>query len=296
MARLLRRLEEELYVQYSRICVHGATECPEFCDDEPEMYHATATVHSEAWDAEPPPPGPGWRLIERANITAETGVIQLGVMDGGGQDFLIGPPLFEYGLSVHVEDGGPLLRWSFRFWPIRDVFDPLVHLRPKELAGSAPPPEPRRVPVPVSTAGQWAAMRGEGDARRTAATRGLLDPIARMFNVTQEDPVSLALNPDRAPTFLIPSRPLHEELDLRDKEAGGSYRMWRWERETADGEPPDGHLMTGRVVHVRDVHGRRVLASGIVTMLGMEDGHYRVRDAEPHEAARVLCSEETWPG
>ncbi|MFD0468787.1 hypothetical protein ACFQ0B_11060 [Nonomuraea thailandensis] len=163
MARLLRRLEEELYVQYSRICVYGATGCPEFRDDEPEMYHATATVHSEAWDAEPPDPGPGWRLIERTNLTAETGVIKLGVLDGGGRDFLIGPPLFEYGLSVHVEDEGSLLRWSFRFWPIRDVFDPLVHLRPKEPAGAASPLEPRRVPVPVTTAGQWAARGGRGE-------------------------------------------------------------------------------------------------------------------------------------
>ena len=71
--------------------------------------------------------------------------------------------------------------------------------------------------------------------------------------------------------------------------------MWRWERETADGDPEDGNLLTGRVVHVRDPHGRRVLASGIVTLLGMEDGRYHVRDAEPHEAARVLCSEQTWP-
>jgi hypothetical protein len=51
----------------------------------------------------------------------------------------------------------------------------------------------------------------------------------------------------------------------------------------------------GLTVHVHDLHCRRVLASGIVTMLGREDGRYHVRDAEPHEAARVLCSEETWP-
>lgn len=127
--------------------------------------------------------------------------------------------------------------------------------------------EPRRTPVPVTTAGQWAAMRP-----------GLL--------------VSDALNPDRARTFLIP----REDLDLRVKRAGGTCRMWRWERETVDDNPEDGNLQTGRIVHVRDPHGRRILASGIVTLLGMDDGRHRVRDAEPHEAARVLCSEETWPG
>ncbi|WP_345560969.1 hypothetical protein [Nonomuraea rosea] len=70
--------------------------------------------------------------------------------------------------------------------------------------------------------------------------------------------------------------------------------MWRWERES--GGPEDGSLLAGRIVHARDIHGRRVLTSGIVTMLGMDDGRYHVRDAEPHGAARVVCSEETWPG
>ncbi|MEV0997086.1 hypothetical protein [Nonomuraea sp. NPDC050202] len=57
-----------------------------------------------------------------------------------------------------------------------------------------------------------------------------------------------------------------------------------------------GRPGVSRTVHVRDVHGRRVLAPGIVTILGTEGGSYHVRDAEPHEAARVLCSEETWQG
>lgn len=116
-------------------------------DEESEAYHYTAPLRLEAWDAEPPDPGSSWRPIEQPNFTAETGLIQVGVLEGSGREFLIGPPLFEYGLTVHVHD----------------------------------------------------------------------------------------------------------------------------------------------------LHCRRVLASGIVTMLGMEDGRYHVRDAEPHEAARVLCSEETWP-
>jgi hypothetical protein len=31
-----------------------------------------------------------------------------------------------------------------------------------------------------------------------------------------------------------------------------------------------------------------------VTILGTEAERHHVRDAEPHEAARVVCSEETW--
>ena len=83
------------------------------------------------------------------------------------------------------------------------------------------------------------------------------------------------------------------EVGFRDK--GGTYRMWRWERETADGRPRDGNLLTGRVLHARDRHRGWVLASGIVTVLDTADGRHHVRDAEPHEAARVLCAEATWP-
>ncbi|MBE3012275.1 hypothetical protein IL992_24210 [Microbispora sp. NEAU-D428] len=290
MARLIRYLDDELYVQYGGLCIYGGTDCPEFRDDESEALHYTATLHLEAWDAEPSEPGSSWRPIEQLNFTAETGVIQIGVMDDSGPDFLVGPPLFEYGLTVHVNDPD-VTRWLIRFWPVRDVFDPLVHMKPAELIGSTSPPEPLRVPVPVTTAGQWAAMRPDKFRRSEGSVRWVATPPGFLGG----DPVSTALNPDHAPTFLIPSHPF-EELDLRVKEAGGTYRMWRWERETAGGDPEDGNLLTGRIVHVRDPHGRRVLASGIVTMLGMDDGRYHVRDAEPHEAARVLCSEKTWPG
>ncbi|YCK33482.1 hypothetical protein ACNF49_05095 [Actinomadura sp. ATCC 39365] len=298
VARMLRHLDEELYVQYGQLCLYGGTECPEFTDEESESYHANVTVHLEAWDDEPPEPGPDWRAIERTGgFTAVTGVVQVGVMDGTGADFLIGPPLFDYGLTVHVH-AVEILRWLFRFWPIRDVFDPLVHMRPTQLDGAASPLEHRRVPVPVTTAGQWAAMRpdrfrpSQESVRWTATPQTFFDtdPVARMFRLTQEGPVSRALNPDHAPTFP------YDEPHLLGRDPGDTYRMWRWERQTADGRPPDGNLLTGRIMHVRDVHNGRILASGIVTMLGSMDGHPHVRDAEPHEAARVLCSEQTWPG
>ncbi|MEV0999489.1 hypothetical protein [Nonomuraea sp. NPDC050202] len=61
---------------------------------------------------------------------------------------------------------------------------------------------------------------------------------------------------------------------------------------------PRGHA-PGRQVHARDPRTRQIFASGIVTILRPEryNGRanwYVVRDAEPHEAARVLCSEATW--
>ncbi|MBD3139539.1 hypothetical protein [Microbispora bryophytorum] len=289
MARLLRHLDDELYVQYGALCIYGTPDVPELRDEESEALHYTAALHLQAWDAEPPAPGTSWRLIEQRNFTAETGVIQIGVVEDSGREFLIGPPLFEYGLTVHVDvpDDG---RWLFRFWPIRDVFDPLVHMKPREPIGSTSPLEPRPVPVPVTTAGQWAAMRPDKFRRSEGGVRWVAMPPGLPW----ADPVADALNPDNAPTFLIPYQEQHVP-DLRTKEPGGTYRMWRWERQTADGNPEDGNLLTGRIVHVRDSLSRRVFASGIVTMLGMDDGRCLVRDAEPHEAARVLCSEETWP-
>ncbi|AQZ67743.1 unnamed protein product [[Actinomadura] parvosata subsp. kistnae] len=287
MARLLRHLDEVLYAQYGRLCLYGATDCPEFSDEEEEMYHENVDVRLEAWDAEPPGLGPDWRPIGRRSFTAVTGVIEMGVLDDSGTPFLIGPPWFEYGLTVHVHAVN-CLRWSLRFWPVRDVFDPLVHARPMGPVEAVS----RRVPVPVTTAGQWAAMRPDATGRSGSSQWW---PAGRRLHPFAESPLARALNPGRMPTFLLPSRPLHEELDLRDKEPGSTYRAWRWERRTADGRPEDGNLLAGRIVHVRDVPGGRVLASGIVTLLGEEeDGRHYVRDAEPHEAARVLCAEETW--
>ncbi|WP_157549725.1 hypothetical protein [Nonomuraea candida] len=80
---------------------------------------------------------------------------------------------------------------------------------------------------------------------------------------------------------------------------GSSRRMWRWEDDIVDGLPSDGSLVVDRRVHARDPYTRQIFASGIVTILRLErhDGRanrYVVRDAEPHEAARVLCAEATW--
>jgi hypothetical protein len=48
LARQLRHLDDELYVQYRGLCLYGSTDCPEFRDDESEAYHYTATLHLEA--------------------------------------------------------------------------------------------------------------------------------------------------------------------------------------------------------------------------------------------------------
>jgi hypothetical protein len=68
------------------------------------------------------------------------------------------------------------------------------------------------------------------------------------------------------------------------------------------GELMDDGLTVDRRILARNPWTRQILVSGIVTVLrrdhdrrGCDDTvWYVVRDAEPHEAARVLCAEATW--
>ncbi|MEV0971872.1 hypothetical protein [Microtetraspora glauca] len=78
--------------------------------------------------------------------------------------------------------------------------------------------------------------------------------------------------------------------------------MWRWEDDFLGGESLDGGLKVDRQILAKDPITRQVFVSGIVTILRRDHERrgnggvswYAVRDAEPHEAARVLCAEATW--
>ncbi|WP_062441885.1 hypothetical protein [Herbidospora daliensis] len=287
----LRRLRTELYVQYGSICLYGSDRL-DIRTDEPD-YHLRATFDLEAWEDEPPPPEGSWTLVDDGRLTAETGVVQVGVFDDSGPDFLIGPPWFEYGLTVHLGDPD-IDQWLIRFWPLRDVFDPVVHAKPRETT-ALPPPRPRRAEVPVTTAGQWAAMRPNRHVEWPGVQPEIRSDLQSVYEMIrlQSAPVDLvatALNPDRATTFQLGSDAIHSG------EPGGSHRAWRWEWETADGVPEDGNMRVGRVVHAHDAAARRVFASGVVTVLASSGSDYTVRDAQPHEAARVLCAEQVWGG
>ncbi|MFI6317689.1 hypothetical protein ACIBG8_09230 [Nonomuraea sp. NPDC050556] len=186
MAQLLRRLDDEIYVEYNTFGLDG-TDLPEWGSPTDEIYHFVAGVRLESWDAEPEAADASWTPVSSATFVAESGVVAIvAMMDGRGHDFLIGPPRFEYGVAMYLREPEPGdgfatgecdEAWLLRFWPIRDVFDPIAHaapfsyiargvlyysidLEPEQLVQ---PPARREVPVPVSAVADWASLRADPD-------------------------------------------------------------------------------------------------------------------------------------
>ncbi|MFF0309238.1 hypothetical protein ACFYSC_17565 [Streptosporangium sp. NPDC004379] len=382
MAQLLRRLDDEVYVEYNTFGLDG-TDLPGWSSPTDEIYHFVAAVRLEAWDAEPGPADASWTPADSATFIAESGVVAIiSMMDGKGHDFLIGPPHFEYGVHMYLREPEPGdghatgecdETWLLRFWPIRDVFDPITHaapfsyiargvlyysidLEPEQLVQ---PPARREVPVPVSAVADWASLRPDPDLdtfdgwlrrlSRRAEDRGVtVHESLREAGVDIEDGAELTLascTPPRARAgrFKDPLIDLYyaerarrgsfpgedrlreyadgeriaKELCHRDTRTfsvpvegrgalyvppGVSRRVWRWENDILGGELMDGGLTVDRQVLARNPWTRQVLVSGIVTVLRQDHDRrgcgdtvwYVVRDAEPHEAARVLCAEATW--
>ncbi|MEV4473347.1 hypothetical protein ACFFR3_40175 [Nonomuraea salmonea] len=386
MARLLRSLDDEVYVEYNSMGLDG-TDLPTWGSPTEEIYHFNAAFRLESWDAEPEPADGLWTPVSSSTFVAESGVVAvLASMDGGGHDFLIGPPHFEYGVQMYLREPRPGdghgtgecdETWLLRFWPIRDVFDPIAHaapfsyiargvlyysidLEPEQLVQ---PPSRREVPVPVSAVTDWASLRAEPDldtfdgwlrqVHRRAEEEGVTvhawlrekgldiedgadltaatctpprmrpgryaDPLLDRYYAEQrhrnplsgqdldEDRLRERADADRIAkelcragthTFSVPVEG-RGGLYLRP---GVSRRVWRWEDDYLGGELVDGGLTVDRQVLARNPWTRQILVSGIVTILRPDPGRapcgdtvwYRVRDAEPHEAARVLCAEATW--
>ncbi|GIH28484.1 hypothetical protein Aph01nite_67940 [Acrocarpospora phusangensis] len=186
MAQLLRKIDDKLYVEYGTF---GLADTDLTSWQSPEGYHFMADVRLESWDAEPAIPDTSWTLLKTESFVATSGVVHLAsMMDNRGHDFLIGPPLFEYGVSIYFqlcefgggedEEAGEE-KWLLRFWPIGDAFDPLTHAVPfhyivPEVVGHSiplkpeqytPVPADRDVPVPVSIAEDWVSMHLDPDRR-----------------------------------------------------------------------------------------------------------------------------------
>lgn len=227
MAQLLRRLDDEIYVEYNTFGL-GGTDLPGWSSPTDEIYHFVAAVRLESWDAEPGAADASWTPVSSATFVAESGVVAIvAMMDDRGHDFLIGPPRFEYGVDMYLREPEPgdghatgecEETWLLRFWPIRDVFDPITHaapfsyiargvmyysidLEPEQLVQ---PPARRKVPVPVSAVADWASLRADPDldtfdgwlrrSRRTAEGMGVtVHEWLRAAGVDIEDGVDLTL-------------------------------------------------------------------------------------------------------
>ncbi|MEW9553935.1 hypothetical protein [Nonomuraea sp. NPDC050783] len=235
MAQLLRRLDDEIYVEYNTFGLDG-TDLPTWGSPTDEIYHFVAGVRLESWDAEPGPADASWTPVSSATFVAESGVVAIAaMMESRGHDFLIGPPHFEYGVAMYLREPEPgdgyatgecAETWLLRFWPIRDVFDPIAHaapfsyiargvlyysidLEPEQLVQ---PPARREVPVPVSAAADWASLRADPDLdtfdgwlrrlHRKAGERGVtVHELLRASGVDIEDGADLTV------ASCIPSRP-----------------------------------------------------------------------------------------
>ncbi|MEV1170661.1 hypothetical protein [Nonomuraea sp. NPDC049784] len=182
MAQLLRGIDDELYVEYGQFALDGT----DLAWESPEGYHFMAGVRLESWDGEPALPDTSWTPVKTETFVATEGVVHIAtMMDGRGHDFLIGPPFFEYGVAMYFQmcerdesdEDGCDEKWLLRVWPIRDVFDPLVHAVPfqyivpgvKGHPIEVPPeqialkPAAHEVPVPVSAIGDWVSLTLDGD-------------------------------------------------------------------------------------------------------------------------------------
>ncbi|WP_336208421.1 hypothetical protein [Nonomuraea sp. LPB2021202275-12-8] len=137
----------------------------------------------------------------------------------------------------------------------------------RELAQRYPDLGPQWLPI-SHEAVHWPAERRHDLARAL---------VARLR-------VSTILNPGGARTFTA-------DIRTSTPRTGDTCRGWRWEGPGA----PDGESLTvDRHVVYEDVMSGTTLVTGIVTILWRDEEGYHVRDAEPVEAARLLCAEAAW--
>ncbi|MDF5753622.1 hypothetical protein [Spongiactinospora sp. TRM90649] len=298
MARLVRELGTEVFAGERRFKFVVRDDLDEWQgrgrlepDEGAVLVHSAGDHHYpavrlEAWDAEPEPPDPSWQEVGSAMIESPTGIIRL---PRGFEEpdalFLIGPPIFEYRVAAYTKDAHLLPaegrsvprgaeKWLLRFWPLRDAFDPRVHLRP-------PPYSPDGTsigdpgPAPVSQAAEWPAMR---------------TPEWPVWSEdTEEDRVAQELNPAKAQTTGSLADRFTPALCA---EPGTTVRVWQW--DDADHEGPLGAMAAHREILAHDVIERRVFVTAIVTVLRNVGDWYDLRPAEPVEAARLLYAERAW--
>ncbi|MFC4062570.1 hypothetical protein ACFOWE_30080 [Planomonospora corallina] len=262
-----------------------------------DVSYGGADVRMESWDAEPPPAGAPWVEAGEVAYLSGTGIVELSQEGNRSFDRLVlGPSHFLYGLRAHRVPSARDRDHEFwedprtehvllRFWPIRDVFDPVLHARPDSWEGRRPPPEPS----PYRPSADWPTLRprpaaspgGSGPAAGAAD-----DPYRRRKDAERRVRLRIAgeLNPGGAPTFSIPRRDLAAPWTAAP---GLTGRVRQWQADPCGGSDDP-------IADRRDVSRGRAPVSAVVTVLDEEDDFLTVRDATAAEAARVIAAEQTW--
>ena len=176
MARRLDTLDDKVHLNYGQFLLRGVSDLrgvdkrDHLAEFEGQVFLYArggeyCRIRVESWDVEPPPlDGPGSR-VATARCVAETGIVAVPpyMFAGSGLSLLAGPSFFEYGLHLYAHKMERLLR----LWPIRDVFDPALHLRPEGAgpedmpSGRGDPPRSKLTDWPIAPLYQ--ALDGEAD-------------------------------------------------------------------------------------------------------------------------------------
>ncbi|MEU8109547.1 hypothetical protein AB0C18_38190 [Nonomuraea muscovyensis] len=112
MARLVRGLDDEVYVQFGELAVF-------FEGNEGDILLETAheddlaLIRLEAWDSAPPAPGDPWTPVEDTTVEGGTGWVTVGsVAEEATRSMAIGPPHFLYGVTAHTQEAGELPEYT----------------------------------------------------------------------------------------------------------------------------------------------------------------------------------------
>ncbi|MEV1199497.1 hypothetical protein [Microbispora rosea] len=307
MAEVLRRINYEDDVEYGHFYIgdsgphlddsaisHPHLRVSNHLNIECDITHGKADVRVEIWDAEPPAADAPWVLTwENAYLTG-SGIVSVG-SEAWPDRLLLGPSYFLYGLRTYrvpsvwgrgheFYEDPQTEHVLLRFWPIRDVFDPVLHARP-ERTTAAPRPSGY---VPAT---DWPALRRQPDLPEPdTADDSDEDWEAAALRRTRAR-IARQLNPDGAPTFTILRRHAEDPRSPLRANTGATCRTRLW-RPVRENEP--AVLGVDRRIESEDGSRDEVLVSAIVTVLNEDGEVLTVRDATETEAARVLAVERAW--
>ncbi|WP_061296390.1 hypothetical protein [Herbidospora cretacea] len=306
MAELLRRMDFEDDIEYGQFSLgdcgphldasvisHPHLKVWNELDIECDVTRGRADVRTEIWDAEPSPPASSWVLSGEIAYLSGSGILTVG-SEAWPDQLLLGPSYFLYGLRAyrvpaawgkdHEFYADPSTEHVLlRFWPIRDVFDPVLHARP---AGTTRAPRPS-VYVPAT---DWPALRPQPDLPEpdTADDSDGEDWEAALLSRARAR-IARQLNPDAARTFTVFRHHVGESPLTVATGSTCRVRLWR-----PYGEDEPGLPGVDRRAESEAGSPGEVLVSAIVTVLDDDGDSLTVRDASEAEAARVLAVERTW--